>query len=110
MFWSRREGLAKALECVLQGSQELWPAPTLQSVSGMTFNASAFTGSLVLLAVLLAITFERVLGLDKIWARWLTDWQSKRRMAKQTNLEVDRSSLESLMSIDSDDERPDGRS
>ena len=88
--------------------QELWPSQTLQSVSGMTFNAGAFSGSLVLLAVLLAITFERILGLDRIWARWLADWQSQRRMAKLTNLEDNRSSLESLMSLDDDDERPDG--
>lgn len=94
----------------LQGSQELWPAQSLQSVSGMTFNAGAFSGSIVLLAVLLAITFERVLGLDRIWARWLADWQSRRRMEKQTNLEENRSSLESLMSLDDDDDRPDGRS
>lgn len=86
----------------------MWPAQTLQSVSGMTFNAGAFSGSLVLLAVLLAITFERILGLDRIWARWLADWQSQRRMAKLTNLEDKRTSLESLMSLDDDDERPDG--
>lgn len=75
----------------------------------MTFDAGAFSGSLVLLAVLLAITFERILGLDRIWARWLVDWQSKRRMEKHSDLEVNRSSLESLMSLDDDDDSPDGR-
>lgn len=70
----------------------------------MTFNGTSFVGSIVLLAVLLAITFERILGLDRIWANFLSDWKSKRRLEKLTDLEVNRSTLESLMSQDDDDD------
>lgn len=88
----------------IQGTEELWPTQNLQSISGMTFNGTSFVGSIVLLAVLLAITFERVLGLDRMWANFLSDWKSKRRLEKLTDLEVNRSTLESLMSQDDDDE------
>ena len=90
--------------CISQGTEELWPTQNLQSISGMTFNGTSFVGSIVLLAVLLAITFERVLGLDRMWANFLSDWKSKRRLEKLTDLEVNRSTLESLMSQDDDDE------
>ena len=82
----------------------MWPVQNLQGISGMTFNGGSFIGSIVLLAVLLAIAFERVLGLDRIWANWLADWKSKRRLEKLNDLEVNRSSLESRMSVDDDDD------
>ena len=63
------------LQADLQAMQDAAPSPALE---GLYVNGPAIFSSLILLTVLLALLFERVLGLD----RWLASQIKKRKEAK----------------------------
>jgi len=87
--------------------QEQWQVQGADSIHGMVFDLGAVVGSLVLLTVLLVISFERILGLDRLWAEWLSDWRKKRQLERQISVENDRIRLETLLNRDKDDDSQD---
>lgn len=69
---------------------------------GVHVDLPAALGSLLLLAVLLAIAFERVLGLDRLVANALQEWRAKRVAQRRKDVIEARSRLERLY----DEDRP----
>ena len=76
----------------------------ITSVQGMHIDFLAASGSLILLAVLLALSFDRILGLDRIFARWLQAMRRQSQARQQASLDATKQRLEQLLQDGSGDE------
>ena len=76
----------------------------LASVQGMHVDFLAASGSLILLAVLLALSFDRILGLDRIFARWFQAMRRQLKARQQASLDATKQRLEQLIQESSGDE------
>ncbi len=76
----------------------------VMSVQGMHIDFFAATGSLILLAVLLAISFERILGLDRIFAEWFNAVRRRSKARQLADLDATKQRLEQLLQDGSVDE------
>ena len=65
-------------------------------VGEVRYDGFAIFGSLFLLTLLLAIMFERVLGLDQIFAKFMKDRLALRKERKREQLSSERLKLENL--------------
>jgi hypothetical protein len=74
------------------------------SVQGMHIDFLAASGSLILLAVLLALSFDRILGLDRIFAQWLQAMRRQSRARQQAALDASKQRLEQLLQDRTGDE------
>lgn len=61
---------------------------------GIIVDVPAIFGSSVLLLVLLFFVFDRILGLDRILAKWTKDWQDRRTLKGRTETVQAREELE----------------
>jgi len=61
---------------------------------GIVVDIPAIFGSSVLLLVLLFFGFDRILGLDRIVAKWTKDWQHRRTLKGRTEIVQAREELE----------------
>ena len=61
---------------------------------GVHYDAGAIVGSLLLLTVLLAITFERILGLDRVVANALREWKAGREAERRKKMLEAREAME----------------
>lgn len=59
-----------------------------QSLNGgeLYIDGQAIFGSSILLILLLAISFERILGLDKLLNKYIMEWKEKRTNEKRQQL------------------------
>ena len=69
----------------------------MTSLQGMHIDFWAASGSLILLAVLLAITFERILGLDRTFAEWLNAARRRSKARQLAELNATKQRLEQLL-------------
>ena len=87
----RAEGNLGSLSRLLNEPEGIRPpstAPEILPYNGeLQFNGFAIFGSTVLLLILTAILFERILGLDKLLAKYLKDIVAKRQSARRQDLE-----------------------
>jgi len=74
------------------------------TVQGMHIDFFAATGSLILLAALLAISFERILGLDRIFAHWFSEVRRRSKLRQLADLDATKQRLEQLLQDGSTDE------
>ena len=70
----------------------------------MHIDFYAASGSLILLAVLLAIFFDRILGLDRMFAEWFQVIRRRSKARQQAELDAKRQLLEQLLKDGSADE------
>ena len=87
----RAEGNLGSLTRLLEEPHGISPpafSPQVPSISGEPrFDFLAIFSSTILLAVLLAITFERILGLDKLLANFLKNYAARRVAERRRRLE-----------------------
>lgn len=72
-------------------------------VGGVTVNWPAVSASALLLLVLLGLTFERTLGLDKIVAAKLREWRATRVEERRQQIMDARVKFEEIYDEDSSD-------
>lgn len=81
--------------------QSTFPARSSSySPSQLNVDPAAIFASMLLLAVLLALSFERILGLDKWIAAALKEWRMRRMYERRNEIIQARSQLERLLSED----------
>lgn len=75
-------------------------SPDSFAEQGIYFDAGAVGASLLLLVILLGLSFERILGLDRVIMKALKAWKSNRAYEKRNEIIDARQQLEQLWSKD----------
>jgi hypothetical protein len=73
---------------------ELQETPARENLGALYFDGGAIFGSVVLLVILLALSFERILGLDRIVIRFLRDWKEQQADERRRSIYEARLDLE----------------
>ncbi|KAF8067177.1 hypothetical protein HT031_002224 [Scenedesmus sp. PABB004] len=84
------------------GMQRVSPASFAER--GLYMDGASIGSSALLLVVLLALTFQRILGLDRLINQALADWKERRELARRSEVVRAREGLESSWSRDDDED------
>ena len=75
-------------------AQAMLEAPSREFAGGLYFDGPAVFGSLVLLSLMIALAFGRVLGLDQYLTKRLKVWREERRERERWDIIEARKRLE----------------
>ena len=81
-------------------------APSAGAFSGgAQVDLGAAVPSALLLVLLLGLSLQRILGLDRVLLRWAREWRDARQYAQRQDVIAARAALERRFSEDAADER-----
>ena len=84
-------------------TEQLLPPPASHAfVGGTTIDGPAIFASTLLLMILLGISFERILGLDRLVANALREWKAGRTAEQRRKMIEARDSMERMFGEEAD--------